>query len=436
MPHETIKIEAKDASTVHVLVGTLLEVYEEELRTADVNIDGHGVVEKIPIFYHCQNMEEGVDGGSEVATGGNPFIPDDRVLIVNYGDAVSLSVANMKVIGYEDGLPRECGFQFKLIRDDGTIIDSPEYEWATIFSCRNASGQNFAPENVVYNEETQYWSFNIPGFARDVDGYWIRFVFIEDSIDTVYPYKYKTADKYQEADLIKPGKYEAAVPYWRTESSAVAGTIECDGNELAVDFISGVAKEGAFIFLNGGAYELKRNVKSSIPYKVTWNTRDNSTRTKRAVETWTVADYRIQWEDCCLMPPEYEDCVPVPEICCWEYTTPYARCYLGNRSGGPFTLVANSINLTITDDPISIETDTAEFSGSIGGSDHIATISGGGSEPEPSPICEAGRLVYYPGYAPLCHDRVCENAGNAPFDYTHWYPGVYNCVSILVSYDY
>lgn len=103
MSYETIPIEAEDARTVHVLVGTVMAI-DEKNGTVDVNIDSYGSFTNIPVFYHCQEDE---DHSSEAADG-MPFLGDERVIIVNHGDAVNLSVNDMKVVGFEDGLPRKC----------------------------------------------------------------------------------------------------------------------------------------------------------------------------------------------------------------------------------------------------------------------------------------------------------------------------------------
>lgn len=96
MTREVIEIESKDAGRVHILTGIVTDTGD---GTADVDIDNHGVVSDIPTFYHCPDSE---------TADGNPFSVDDRVLVVNSGSALSPIIANMKVIGFEDGLPREC----------------------------------------------------------------------------------------------------------------------------------------------------------------------------------------------------------------------------------------------------------------------------------------------------------------------------------------
>lgn len=110
MAYETIPITVKDAGRVHMLTGIVTDTGD---GTADVDIDNHGVVSDIPTFYHCPDSE---------TADGSPFSVDDRVLVVNSGSGVD--VANMKVIGFEDGLPRECCFSDPFTEADFTWVAS------------------------------------------------------------------------------------------------------------------------------------------------------------------------------------------------------------------------------------------------------------------------------------------------------------------------
>ena len=397
-----------------MLTGVIGTIYiDAGVRTADVTIDGHGVVNKIPIFYHCQDFE--------TATEGNPFIENDEVIIVNFGDAVNLSADNMKIIGFKDGLLRKCGFQFKLTRGDGTLI-TEDSELLSYIQLYNSDDNLLLITTPIYNTETEYWEFNLADSGdTDLDGYWVDFL-CEDGISTQYPYRYKNADKDKDADLIKAGTYEDIIPYWVVEGTGIPGYVGCSGDALIVDLVEGVARNGSYAFLNTATYTKKTNVKTSIPYKITWKTRDRNPRTKRAYETWQISSITYQFGVCW----DGEAWVDLAHKCCIFHETPYATCDIGNTSAGPFTLIANTINLTITDSEIPIQEDEAEFGGNIEGTDHIATLSGGTILE--IPVCDEG---------PRASDCTpCENAGNTPFTYTHFYPGVYDCVTIIPSYDY
>lgn len=109
MTHEVIDIGAESAGSVHILKGTITDVDVEESK-ANVSIDGYSEIADIPLFYHCQNKE--------TVAGADVFAIDDRVLIVNKGNAEILSASDMKVVGYEDGLPRICPFYIDIKIND------------------------------------------------------------------------------------------------------------------------------------------------------------------------------------------------------------------------------------------------------------------------------------------------------------------------------
>lgn len=108
MSYETIPIEMKDSGTTHVLTGIISDI-KSDLSEASVELDDHGLIENIPIFYHCEENEEKIaskESGEELI----PFVIDDKVIVVNYGDAEDLSASDMRIVGFEDGLPRKCSF--------------------------------------------------------------------------------------------------------------------------------------------------------------------------------------------------------------------------------------------------------------------------------------------------------------------------------------
>lgn len=104
MSHEAIPIEAKDAASVHVLIG-VIDAISVDLSEADVAFDDYGLIENIPIFYHCENEEiANKESGQERI----PFTERDEVVVINSGNAEILSASDLKIVGFADGLPREC----------------------------------------------------------------------------------------------------------------------------------------------------------------------------------------------------------------------------------------------------------------------------------------------------------------------------------------
>ena len=345
------------------------------------------------------------------------FEDGDEVLVKFIGQIWT----GAQVIGFKDN-PKSCGFQFKLTRGDGTLITESS-GLLSYFKVYNSIGSNLLITSPIYNPETEYWSLElINDDDADPNGYWVEYV-CDDGVLTQYPYIYKTDDKEDQEDLISLGSYDDVIPYWEVTYTGIPGYVGCSGDVLTTNFVDGVAKSGSYAFLDNAVYTKKINVKSSIPYKTTWTTRDSSTRTKRAYETWHVSSMTYQFGTCW----NGEEWVPLAHKCCMFHDTPYSYCNIENTSAGPFTLTANTINLTITDSAIPIQEDVVEFPGVIEGVDHVATISGGADEPE-IPVCDEGPKSL------SC--EPCENAGNEPFDYTHWYPGVYDCVTIYANYNY
>ena len=133
MTREVIEIEKKDAGRVHILTGIVTDTGD---GVVDVDIDDHGVVSDIPVFYHCPDSE---------TADGNPFSIDDRVIIVNSGGDVD--VANMKVIGYEDGLLRSCVWE----SFSGPDIDSNHPWLAIVEFCEIAIPFFIVDEHLVFD---------------------------------------------------------------------------------------------------------------------------------------------------------------------------------------------------------------------------------------------------------------------------------------------
>ena len=378
MTYKTIDINPVDAGRSHILVGSITEVGFCEVGegfVADVDIDDYGAFSSIPIFYHCQNAESQVE---EEATKGNPFVVGDRVLILNTGDATEeLSVDNMEVFGFEDGLPRYCGFQFKITRGDGTVITE---DFGLSFQCRNASGTYFIPDNILYNENTGYWSFGIPFGNVDPGGYWVKFSDIDDSIDTVYPMKYKVAEQYQAEDLIQIGRYDADVPYWVISTSHSpeptmiygAPSIAFECADLSFLGPNGVMRHiwdyqniDLYYLGAGKSFSIITNVKSSIPYKTT------RTVAMHGVRCHGKYEYQSHWYD------PFEPCYPA-----------LPTCYEGdmvciNSSGaGTINFSGDSLNFDYNwydfPDPIILE--DVHPTGSVTGRDHALKITEKSSE--------------------------------------------------------
>lgn len=250
MAHESIEYGMNDVKELFdssVMTGTIVEVnYDSD--TAKVAIDGVGQKSGIPIFYHCADADT-------VAGGSTAFIEGDSVYILN-------KAGSMKIMGFTDGL-KQCAFQFKITRDDEEIIDE---SYNPTFQILN-SNKDEVTGDATYNSETEYWMITLDqSYEIDPEGYWVSFIDIEDSIDLQYPFKYKYDDQEKTEDLIRIGKYDAAVPYWKIEDyeDAPDYTGQCSGSlgDIYLKFVT--------------SWQRKRTIKTSVSYRVTYNVNSNS----------------------------------------------------------------------------------------------------------------------------------------------------------------
>jgi hypothetical protein len=188
MVHENISLTKAEGNISHVLIGTIMAIGSDaedtpEIGTANVAIDSYELVENVPIFYHCED--------SEIVSTKHPFVQNDKVLIVNYGSATSLSTENMKIVGYEDGLPRYCGWRFKLFRDDdttirdgagnitkasGILLDLFQLKYIILYGLYSGSLDWWTALPGNYGWAAQYWTYN------EEDGIWYY-----DDTDPDYP---------------------------------------------------------------------------------------------------------------------------------------------------------------------------------------------------------------------------------------------------------
>lgn len=164
MTYETIEVEAEQSPTVHILTGTITAVGSGSGNTVDINIDGHGAVSDVGVFYHCPSSE---------TADGMPFVVGDDALVVNYGSAVAAE--NMKVVGFEDGLPRDCKGTYVLLEYTSgaihrcTVWDTPNNKLAEfkdaqgdpiVFPCDYSEIEAFLP--AISDSDTINWAGSSP----------------------------------------------------------------------------------------------------------------------------------------------------------------------------------------------------------------------------------------------------------------------------------
>lgn len=329
--------------------------------------------------------------------------------------------------------------------DDLTKPTSPPY----------MEGNEHIPSNK-YNPITGEYE------RKKTSGYLVRVRCKEDGVDSYYRKPKKTDPdgqlargyKYDsvlfhwdqtDASLIYPKYYFFHLPYWKVTPS-VPGYISATSTTLTAAFVDGVSQNGYYVFLSGGTYTKKINVKSSIPYKITWRTSDRNPRVASAYQRITTCGVTFQFGTCW----DGEQVRPLAHIGCSLLGTPVQSAAIAGASGLglSFSLSADTISLTINDNEIPVQESVKEFPKDeslptneelskfpidaalpveIVGKDYIATFAGGGAAPEEL-TCDSGWLAV--GCVPA------ENVGGIPGSYTQWYPGVYDCVAITGSYNY
>lgn len=189
------------------------------------------------------------------------FDVGDRVVI----EFITRDYQRPRIIGFESH-PRRADaiFYVKVTRGDGTIMTDDEDD-DVLFSVED-SNEEALFVNQDYDDDPgsatyQYWkvrAYYLIYKEIDPDGYWLT-IGCADSVpsETQYPFRYKEADKGDTDDLIPPGIYDAAVPYWVTEYESTIE--EQSGAESMYEL---------YLIGNAETQYVKETVKSSIPYRV------------------------------------------------------------------------------------------------------------------------------------------------------------------------
>lgn len=355
MEYEFLPIEGKAAGKSHILRGTIVDTridvktyavnaYGKDtwIIKADVDTDDYGLIEDIIIFYHCQYAEKAgraafqdleedpFDGDSPpyLAMEGSPFLKDDRVIVVNYGTEDGLVASNLRVVGYEDGLPRQCVFQFRITRDDGAVVDrdslilisiqqeifenpghyqtvayttrlaADDPNWTLVDNTWHYKDVGYYLREFSYNMETQIWTvpFMVGPYVVPRNNEDFRVIFAcEDSITCMYSpdehrgYVYKTTEFLQDGYNVASKFYEVKVPYFSISTDRTPSVYpdHCGG--------------GRWCWGPGGGID-RAVVKSSIPYTVKFKAPDVDAHTPFGVYHGT---YII---NCRLHPPDCAAC--------------------------------------------------------------------------------------------------------------------------------
>jgi hypothetical protein len=153
--HEKIEYginEVKNLFNASVMTGVIIEV-NYDTDKADVEIDGLGRVNSVPIFYHCENE-------TTTSQGSTAFEENDNVYILNEKGVVSPRISELKVIGFVGGL-KTCGFYIDL-KINGVV---PKY-WKTLKlidaegTIHEANSDRSDPEDPMYDKPWKIGPFH------------------------------------------------------------------------------------------------------------------------------------------------------------------------------------------------------------------------------------------------------------------------------------
>ena len=279
---ETVGVLQKHAYVLGVIVSIN---YAED--TCSVRI-GSKTYDEAPILYHCSAASAARDNGA-ITGGSAAFYVDDEVIVLK-----DLELDEVIVIAHR-GAKRHCGFAIRLTRDDGHIVAGSEYNY--FYVCDSTLTAVWMTK--TYDEKTQHFILSFPaGHITDENGYFV-FATVDDSITTQFPYRYKTADRYSADDLLKPGVYEMAVPYWsigKYEYSPSLGSLACPQ-------VDEVAITDSYLYTINGCTR-KRTIYSSVPYRATYRTGTTSAAIKIYYGEWYDASGDYWFYGCLPSPPD------------------------------------------------------------------------------------------------------------------------------------
>lgn len=136
--------------------------------------------------------------------------------------------ASPRVVGFRSN-PKACGFLIKLTRGDGTVMTDAAGHGVVIHVYASSGG--YVSTTKAYLPASQSWSvlFDNPADGRDPAGYWLVYS-ATDGLATQYPYRYKAVQRWQTADLVRPGVYADTIPQFKTEAwpAATNGFVPAD----------------------------------------------------------------------------------------------------------------------------------------------------------------------------------------------------------------
>jgi len=132
---------------------------------------------------------------------------------------------------YNPPAAEQGNIRVKLYRGDGTLLTGyygygGPGDLLILLYLSNSEGQ-WVSTTVSYDSETNYWTFVVDN-EEDVDpnGYFVTYYCLH-GLYTQYPYRYRTADKLKNADLVKDGDIVDIIPYAHVSSGMTPNEGTC-----------------------------------------------------------------------------------------------------------------------------------------------------------------------------------------------------------------
>ena len=205
-----------------------------------------------------------VDYCGEGRNNTGPFSIGDEVMVVFEYQDVNRPV----VVGFKDD-PVGCSWYITVTRDDDEIMTE-----GVIFTGKN-SDETELNLTYEYDEDREQWIVSLSDDNPQTSKGIYLFVTAEDSTITQYPYRYKPSTWHNSVDLIKPGEYEAQVPYVH---SVLSHSLP---NQMAYTYCEPTAWDWAVwgqvfggtsdkLYFNN-TFSRIRSVESSVPYKIKYS---------------------------------------------------------------------------------------------------------------------------------------------------------------------
>ena len=193
-----------------------------------------------------------------------------------------------------------CGFTFTLVIEDSLNTEiTDDCEYTPTFTIYNSS-EDVISSSFAWDADLEAWLVNIDNpDDTDPDGYFITYNATPNGVLSQYPRKYKTGDKFNPDDLIKPGSYEGIIPFFKLGAEVVI-----QGTPSPTDCPVSIwpqFESGYFLVGLNDTFSKSRQIESSVDYIVYTGVYNAG---------WTTPVYARGGGDCALPFSCYSGIIP------------------------------------------------------------------------------------------------------------------------------